>query len=404
MWPTCGQTKMPPKKRQFSSSRQLTLFDSFDSEKDSERSEAKKKRVDPQESTENHEANGLAAMTGTENVAEQQNYITLDKPIGSTTIVINKVVDVQSNKYESSDESDSEAESEPDDDPDDATEVEVPVTVSHGAESQKDSLPSDIAQSVVQSPVQPNVKFPFTKFGSSKRRFRLNWYRKYKWIEYSVDRNAAFCYPCRLFPAAYGRTEESFTKTGFCDWKHATGKKGILVCHDTCYSHKKAMLSWSDFKVNAKKGTSIDNLLASDRRRQIEQNRHYLQTLTEVILVCAKQDIPLRGHRESQTSESPWLNRGNFIEILHLVGKHDHIVQEKLETCPRNAKYTSPEIQNTLLEIMGNMVRKTICDNIREAGVFSLMADETKDCSKKEQMSVVLRYVSLREAVIHEHF
>lgn len=31
------------------------------------------------------------------------------------------------------------------------------------------------------------------------------------------------------------------------------------------------------------------------------------------------------------------------------------------------------------------------------------MADETKDCSKKEQLSVVIRYID-EKACIHEHF
>lgn len=49
------------------------------------------------------------------------------------------------------------------------------------------------------------------------------------------------------------------------------------------------------------------------------------------------------------------------------------------------------------------MVRNIICSGVREAGFFSLLADETKDCSKREQISIVLRYVD-NAAVIHEHF
>lgn len=49
------------------------------------------------------------------------------------------------------------------------------------------------------------------------------------------------------------------------------------------------------------------------------------------------------------------------------------------------------------------MIRNVICNGVREAGFFSLLADETKDRSKCEQMSVVLRYVD-HAAVIHEHF
>ena len=49
------------------------------------------------------------------------------------------------------------------------------------------------------------------------------------------------------------------------------------------------------------------------------------------------------------------------------------------------------------------MVRKTICNAAREAGVYSLLADESKDCSKQEQLAITLRYVD-DNAVIHENF
>eukprot|EP00732_Lithocolla_globosa_P000965 Lithocolla_globosa_v1_NODE_398_length_4181_cov_16.574406.p2 type:complete len:519 gc:universal NODE_398_length_4181_cov_16.574406:1870-314(-) len=42
---------------------------------------------------------------------------------------------------------------------------------------------------------------------------------------------------------------------------------------------------------------------------------------------------------------------------------------------------------------MANMIRKGICEEIREAGYFSIQCDETKDVSKKEQISFILRYV-----------
>ena len=97
-------------------------------------------------------------------------------------------------------------------------------------------------------------------------------------------------------------------------------------------------------------------------------------------------------------------NRGNFREILELVASHDKIVKEKLTCRPRNAIYTSPIIQNELLHIMSEMVQSTICCKIREAGLFSILVDETKDISKKEQITFVLRCIDCKEAAIHEYF
>ena len=39
------------------------------------------------------------------------------------------------------------------------------------------------------------------------------------------------------------------------------------------------------------------------------------------------------------------------------------------------------------------MVQRRIILDVKKAGVYSILADETKDCSKREQLSIVLRYI-----------
>ena len=38
------------------------------------------------------------------------------------------------------------------------------------------------------------------------------------------------------------------------------------------------------------------------QKRRIEDNRHYMKTVIETILLYAKQNIGLRGHRENEKS------------------------------------------------------------------------------------------------------
>ena len=197
----------------------------------------------------------------------------------------------------------------------------------------------------------------------------------YSWLEYSVKRDACFCYPCRLFTCGEGRSHNTFTDTGFRDWKHATGKGGMLTVHDKCSAHISAMQAWSQYKLNAKHHTSIAQRMDSSRTQIITDNRHYLKALVQVLLLCALQEIGLRGHRECADAS----NRGNFLEILALVASHDPIIQQRLQQGPRNAVYTSAEIQNTPLHIMGEMVREKICQEVKDAGVYSVLADESKD-------------------------
>jgi len=83
--------------------------------------------------------------------------------------------------------------------------------------------------------------------GNKHRSFRSEWYRSYRWLEYSREKDAAYCYACRLFNAEPGKYWETFTKNGFRDWKHAMGKDGIISCHDNCKTHKEAMVSWHEY-------------------------------------------------------------------------------------------------------------------------------------------------------------
>ena len=85
------------------------------------------------------------------------------------------------------------------------------------------------------------------------------------------------------------------------------------------------------------------------------------------------------------------------MEILKLITSHDEIVKEKLTCGPRNAVYTSPIIQNELLHFMGEMVQNIICCKICKAGLFSILVDESKDISRKEQVTFVLRSIDPKE-------
>ena len=57
------------------------------------------------------------------------------------------------------------------------------------------------------------------------------------------------------------------------------------------------------------------------------------------------------------------------------------------------ALYTSPKIQNDIINIMANMERQQIRTSVQQAGYYSILADETKDMSKQEQLP--LSFVTL---------
>ena len=69
---------------------------------------------------------------------------------------------------------------------------------------------------------------------------------------------------------------------------------------------------------------------------------------------------------------------------------------------PRNASWLCHEIQNELFSAMAQWVLSKITAEVKEAGYFTIIADETKDTSKREQLSICLCYVY--KGIIQEHF
>ena len=66
-------------------------------------------------------------------------------------------------------------------------------------------------------------------------------------------------------------------------------------------------------------------------------------------------------------------------------------------------KYTSPVIQNELIKIMALTVAETISGNLQATLFYTIMADETTDCSNKEQFVICFRWVD-SDFEVHENF
>ncbi|KAK8348749.1 hypothetical protein V6Z11_A06G100600 [Gossypium hirsutum] len=93
------------------------------------------------------------------------------------------------------------------------------------------------------------------------------------------------------------------------------------------------------------------------------------------------------GHDESSGSK----NCGNFLELLSLLASYDEKVEDVLKSAPQNASYTSSTIQKEILHIYASRVRNVIREEIGDRK-FSIIMDEERDESKKEQMAIILRF------------
>uniref|UniRef100_A0A667WWJ6 DUF4371 domain-containing protein n=1 Tax=Myripristis murdjan TaxID=586833 RepID=A0A667WWJ6_9TELE len=173
-------------------------------------------------------------------------------------------------------------------------------------------------------------------------------------------------------------------------------KDGGFRLHARAEHHLNAMIAWTEYQRGVENNTSLLQAMDKQYQKKVEENRKYIKTVADVLLCTATQNIAQRGHRESEDSG----NKGNFMAILELIAKHDPLIKQKMGHS--NVKYTSNHIQNEILEVLADMVRKDIIEEVKDSGVFSILADETKDLKKEEQISLVLRYYY--RGTVHESF
>ena len=112
----------------------------------------------------------------------------------------------------------------------------------------------------------------------------------------------------------------------------------------------------------------------------------------------ARQALPLRGNWNLETGSE---ENSNFYQLLKLRAEETSEILDWLRR--KDDKYTSPVIQNEILEAIALCMLRKISQNIQNATFFTIMADETADISNKEQLVVCIRWADENFAV-HEDY
>ena len=158
-------------------------------------------------------------------------------------------------------------------------------------------------------------------------------------------------------------------------------------------------------EVMTNKQPSIAHQLDQASQQLMASNRLKLRSIIETVLLCGRQNIPLRGHRDSSydVERNPTAPHGNFWALLEFrISAGDDLLRDHLANAPSNAKYTSPTIQNEIADILGLQIKRQILEKVRKAKFFSIIADEVADSANREQLAVVLRYVHPESHFIRE--
>ena len=252
---------------------------------------------------------------------------------------------------------------------------------------------------ILKKPCQPKTHdFPQRDISGRLRRFSLNWFKKWDWLEYSVEMDAAFCFVCYLFKrdVEINKGGDAFVVGGFRAWnkperleKHVGG---IKSAHNIAYEKY--------VNLRDAKKTSIEFVF--DNASEVQMNEYHIRL--NASLTCLRfllgQGLAFRGHDESEESYS----RGNFIELLKwLGGKVEEIRKYTFQNAPKNCQLTSPKIQKDIITCCAKETTKRIIEEVGD-GYFSILADESSDVSQKEQLALVLRFVNRENGSVVERF
>lgn len=65
------------------------------------------------------------------------------------------------------------------------------------------------------------------------------------------------------------------------------------------------------------------------------------------------------------------------------------------KTIPDNAKFTSPEIQNSIIDFLASMVTQSVAEDVQasDPDCFCLFVDGTRDKNRRENLSIAVRFV-----------
>ncbi|KAJ8775426.1 hypothetical protein K2173_023191 [Erythroxylum novogranatense] len=99
-----------------------------------------------------------------------------------------------------------------------------------------------------------------------------------------------------------------------------------------------------------------------------------------------------------------YIKAGPYQDFLSTYPKSNekHSLAEVVKKAPLNVSYTSPQVQKEILQVLGIKVKNAIREEIGD-GKFCIIVDEARDESKKEQMSIVLRFID-KKGLVRERF
>lgn len=258
------------------------------------------------------------------------------------------------------------------------------VDCGSNTQSQNDSNgPADISPKGSSKIEQKLNGYTFPKQNDG-RSFQLNWLKKFEWLEYSKEKDAAFCYPCRQYATSNG--SDSFCSTGYNKWSKALAAQQGFKKHETSNTHLSSMLAWKEHTMRLANNLQISTLVNDT---VLEKRRYYVKEIISIIWFLAKNECAFRGDWDKENHEESGLFQNLFKYMLD----KDETLRKCQDAMTKNALYTSGEIENEIIHTIATCLREMIVEEMQRASFYTLMADGASDKKGNEIFSIAFRYI-----------
>ena len=167
-----------------------------------------------------------------------------------------------------------------------------------------------------------------------------------------------------------------FLSEGFSNWKKAIE---TFRDHQESRCHQAATESMIELP---KKCRGVAEIHSDKLTEQKQLKRRIFVKVLQNTQFLARQGLALQGNDDKES---------NFLQLMKLRGKDDSNIELWIQK--KTDKYTSHDIQNEILDVMAKSVLREIVDQIKQAGFYSLLADECTDIANKEQLTICLRWI-----------
>lgn len=220
------------------------------------------------------------------------------------------------------------------------------------------------------------------------------------WVLYSISKNAAFCFPCKLF----GNTNSLLASDqGYSDWQnlHKT-----LTSHEKSSAHVKNCTFWRELSVRLRLNKTIDEEHERLIHAETEHWHQVLKRLLCIVQFLGTQGLAFRGKKDVLFER----NNGNFLKLVEHIAKFDVFMAEhvrRINSKETHVHYLSKNIQSEFILFLSAKIQDKILQDLQQATYYSIILDCTPDVSHTEQMTFVIRFVKITEnedVLIKEHF